>query len=53
LSSAPGEQEGKLIAERIYFDNDTVMRQIRGECGGGLSSPCCGNTLIASLGLIF
>ncbi len=26
-----GEQEGKLIAERIYFDNDTVMRQIRGE----------------------
>ena len=26
-----GEQEGKLLAERIYFDNDTVMRQIRGE----------------------
>jgi predicted ester cyclase len=22
---------GKLLAERIYFDNDTVVRQIRGE----------------------
>jgi predicted ester cyclase len=26
-----GEQAGKLLAERIYFDNDTIMRQIRGE----------------------
>jgi predicted ester cyclase len=26
-----GEQAGKLLAERIYFDNDTVMRQIRSE----------------------
>jgi predicted ester cyclase len=26
-----GEEAGKLLAERIYFDNDTVMRQIRGE----------------------
>jgi hypothetical protein len=26
-----GEQAGKLLAERIYFDNETVMRQIRGE----------------------
>ena len=26
-----GEQSGKLLAERIYFENETVMRQIRGE----------------------
>ena len=26
-----GDQAGKLLAERIYFDNDTIMRQIRGE----------------------
>ena len=26
-----GEQAGKLLAERIYFDNDTIMRQIRGD----------------------
>ena len=22
---------GKLLAERIYFDNETVMKQIRGD----------------------
>jgi predicted ester cyclase len=26
-----GDQAGKIRAGRIYFDNDTVMRQIRGE----------------------
>jgi predicted ester cyclase len=26
-----GENIGKLIAERIYFDNETVLRQMRGE----------------------
>jgi hypothetical protein len=26
-----GEQAGKLLAERIYFDNETVLRQLRGE----------------------
>ena len=26
-----GLQAGKLLAERIYFDNDTVLRQMRGE----------------------
>jgi predicted ester cyclase len=26
-----GENSGKLLAERIYFDNETVMQQIRGE----------------------
>ena len=25
-----GENAGKLLAERIYFDNDTVLQQIRG-----------------------
>jgi predicted ester cyclase len=25
-----GENSGKLLAERIYFDNDTVLQQIRG-----------------------
>ena len=27
----PGDQSGKLLAERIYFDNHTVLRQIGGE----------------------
>jgi predicted ester cyclase len=26
-----GEEAGQILAERIYFDNDTVVRQIRGE----------------------
>jgi predicted ester cyclase len=26
-----GNNAGKLIAERIYFDNETVLRQMRGE----------------------
>ena len=26
-----GQQTGKLLAERIYFDNETIMRQLRGE----------------------
>jgi len=26
-----GQQAGKLLAERIYFDNETIMRQLRGE----------------------
>ncbi len=26
-----GENSGKLIAERVYFDNETVMLQIKGE----------------------
>jgi hypothetical protein len=26
-----GKDAGKLLAERIYFDNETVLRQIRGE----------------------
>lgn len=26
-----GANAGKLIAERIYFDNETVLRQMRGE----------------------
>ncbi len=26
-----GENAGRILAERIYFDNETVMRQIRGE----------------------
>jgi predicted ester cyclase len=26
-----GDTAGKLIAERIYFDNETVLRQMRGE----------------------
>lgn len=25
------EEPGKLLAERIYFDNETVLRQMRGE----------------------
>jgi len=25
------EEAGKLLAERIYFDNETILRQIRGE----------------------
>ena len=25
-----GENSGKLVAERIYFDNETVMQQING-----------------------
>ena len=25
------DASGKLSAERIYFDNDTVMKQIRGD----------------------
>ena len=25
-----GQQAGKLLAERIYFDNETIMRQLRG-----------------------
>jgi len=28
-----GDDAGTLLAERIYFDNDTIMRQIRGEMG--------------------
>lgn len=26
-----GDTAGKLVAERIYFDNETVLRQMRGE----------------------
>ena len=26
-----GEHAGKLLAERIYFDNETLLRQLRGE----------------------
>jgi predicted ester cyclase len=26
-----GDDAGKLVAERIYFDNETVMRQINGD----------------------
>jgi predicted ester cyclase len=26
-----GERRGKILAARVYFDNETVMRQIRGE----------------------
>ena len=26
-----GENSGKLVAERIYFDNETVMQQINGK----------------------
>jgi hypothetical protein len=26
-----GETSGKLVAERIYFDNETVMQQITGK----------------------
>jgi hypothetical protein len=26
-----GAHAGKLLAERIYFDNETIMRQLRGE----------------------
>ena len=26
-----GEDEGQLIAERVYFDNETLLRQMRGE----------------------
>ena len=25
------DQDGKLVAERIYFDNETVLQQMRGE----------------------
>jgi steroid delta-isomerase-like uncharacterized protein len=36
------EDPSKLVAERIYFDNDTILRQIRGEenapTGIGLAS---------------
>ncbi|QBJ95342.1 hypothetical protein ERC79_04765 [Rhodococcus sp. ABRD24] len=28
------EEAGKLLAERVYFDTDTVVRQLRGEDGG-------------------
>lgn len=28
-----GENAGKLMAERIYFDNEILMRQVRGEAG--------------------
>jgi hypothetical protein len=28
-----GDDAGTLLAERIYFDNDTIMQQIRGETG--------------------
>ncbi|RKT88226.1 Predicted ester cyclase [Saccharopolyspora antimicrobica] len=37
------EEPGKLLAERIYFDNETVLRQMRGEenapAGIGLTAP--------------
>jgi len=37
-----GKDAGKLMAERIYFDNETVVRQMRGEsdalCGIGLAN---------------
>ncbi|MFL6447675.1 MAG: ester cyclase [Bryobacteraceae bacterium] len=26
-----GVDEGKLLAERIYFDNETILKQLRGE----------------------
>ena len=26
-----GSNPGKLVAERVYFDNETIMRQMRGE----------------------
>lgn len=26
-----GDEAGKLLAERIYFDNETVLKQMRGE----------------------
>jgi len=26
-----GEEAGKLLAERIYFDNEVLLRQMRGE----------------------
>ena len=26
-----GEEAGKLVAERIYFDNEILLRQMRGE----------------------
>ncbi|MSP12529.1 MAG: hypothetical protein EXR62_06185 [Chloroflexi bacterium] len=28
-----GENAGKILCERIYFDNEILMRQVRGEAG--------------------
>ncbi len=28
------ENPGKLVAERVYFDNETILRQLRGEANG-------------------
>jgi hypothetical protein len=28
-----GEEAGKLTAERVCYDNDTMLRQMRGEVG--------------------
>lgn len=28
------DEAGKLMVERVYFDTDTVVRQLRGEAGG-------------------
>jgi hypothetical protein len=37
-----GKDAAKLLVERIYFDNETVLRQMRGEenapCGIGLAN---------------
>lgn len=38
-----GEQAGKIVCERIYWDNETVLAQIRGDAdaptGVGLAGP--------------
>lgn len=26
-----GDEAGKILCERVYFDHDTVLRQMRGE----------------------
>lgn len=34
LFGSSDEEAGKLVVERVYFDTDTVVRQLRGEEGG-------------------
>ena len=38
-----GDESGKLVAERVYYDNETLLGQMRGEqdarTGVGLSEP--------------
>lgn len=42
-----GENTGKLVAERAYFDNEIVMRQIRGEADAATMISLAGTSRAA------